>query len=207
MSVARLCDKGYEVIFRKNEATVYKDGKTVFAANRNGMLYEATFQVEKAFAGVADGDNQKLWHSRLAHLNVYDMKKLITNDMTFGLGKFSVNINEKFCEPCVSGKQCRLPFSKKNVIRSNRLLELIHTDVYGRVSESAWDGSNYFVSFTDDFSESLYNLLYRTKERSIRKIQRICGNGRVTTLHKGEEGGLHEGCQIACRQRGRIHFK
>lgn len=154
MSVARLCDKGYEVIFRKNEATVYKDGKTVFVANRNGMLYEASFQVEKAFAGVADGDNQKLWHSRLAHLNVYDMKKLITNDMASGLEKFTVNINEKFCEPCVNGKQCRLPFSKKNVIRSNRLLELIHTDIYGRVSESAWDGSNYFVSFTDDFSRA-----------------------------------------------------
>lgn len=105
MSVARLCDKGYEVTFRKNEATVHKDGETAFTANRNGMLYEATLQVEKAFAGIVDRDSQKLWHARLAHLNVYDMKKMIANDMATGLEKFIVNIDEKFCEPCVGGKQ------------------------------------------------------------------------------------------------------
>lgn len=153
MSVARLCDKGYEVTFNKNGAMVSKNGETVFVASRNGMLYEVIFQVEKkVFAGIADENSQNLWHSRLCHLNVYDMKKLITNEMVNGLEKFVVNTSEKFCEPCVVGKQCRLPFSKKNVIRSSRLLELIHTDVFGRVSEPAWDGSNYFVSFTDDFS-------------------------------------------------------
>lgn len=155
MSVARLCDKGYEVTFKKNGATVSKDGETIFMAERKGMLYEATFQVEKTvFAGTANENNQSLWHSRLCHLNVFDMRKLINNEMVTGLEKFVVNTDEKFCEPCVGGKQCRLPFSKTNVTRSNRLLELIHTDVFGKVSESAWDGSRYFVSFTDDFSRA-----------------------------------------------------
>lgn len=155
MSIARLCDKGHEVVFKKDVATVSKDGKTVFRANRNGMLYEAIFQVEKtAFASVTDDDSQSLWHSRLCHLNIYDMKKLMANEMVTGIEKFFVNTNDKFCEPCVEGKQSRLPFSKKNVVRSNRVLELIHTDVFGKVSELAWDGSKYFVSFTDDFSRA-----------------------------------------------------
>lgn len=40
------------------------------------------------------------------------------------------------------------------VIRTSRVLELIHTDVFGPVSEEAWDGSKYFVAFTDDFSSA-----------------------------------------------------
>lgn len=153
MSIARLCDEGYEVTFRKNEATVSKGGEIVFVANRKGMLYEVSFQVEKkVFAGIANDEKRNLWHARLCHLNIHDMKRMVTKEMAIGIEKFVMNTDEKFCEPCVFGKQCRLPFTKKNVTRSKRLLELIHTDVFGRVSVPAWDGSNYFVTFTDDFS-------------------------------------------------------
>lgn len=40
------------------------------------------------------------------------------------------------------------------------------------------------------FFTSLHNILYRTEKRRIRKIQRICGNGRGAALHKGKNGGL-----------------
>lgn len=94
----------------------------MFVANRNGMLYEASFQVEKnPFAGITEEGNsnqfsQNLWHSRLCHLNVNDMKKMITNEMVTGLEKLKMNTVEKFCEACVMGKQCRLPFSMKECI-------------------------------------------------------------------------------------------
>lgn len=143
MSIGKLCDRDYEVTFTKHGARISKDGQVQFTANRNGSLYEVEFQVKKdAFAGVADEWSRKkqiqsLWHQRLCHLNVFDMKKLITQEMVTGIEKIKVDTDGKFCEPCVMGKQSKLPFSKRNVIRTTPVLELIHTDVYGPVSVEA----------------------------------------------------------------------
>lgn len=168
MSIGKLCDKDYEVTFTKDKATISKDGKVQFMGNRKGSLYEVEFQVEKSiFAGVADVKHfsQNLWHSRLCHLNVFDMKKLIGQNMVTGMDKINVDTAEKFCESCVMGKQSKLPFTKSKVIRSNRVLELIHTDVFGPVSEEAWDGSKYFVAFTDDYSRAsmIYCIQYKSE--------------------------------------------
>lgn len=126
----------------------------------NKQLYEVVFHVERdVFAGVTGENNlkcvtQNLWHFRLSHLNVFDMKKLVNSQMVVGMGNVHVNTDEKFCESCVMGKQVRLPYTTNKNIRSNRVLELIHTDVCGPISESAYDGSRYFVTFSDDFSRA-----------------------------------------------------
>lgn len=92
MSIDRLCDKGYEVTFKKDGATITKDGQAQFKAYRNGSLYEVDFKIEKnVFAGIANETlnkfSQTLWHSRLCHLNVFHMKKLITEDMEWRKSK------------------------------------------------------------------------------------------------------------------------
>lgn len=92
------------------------------------------------------------------------MKKSVSENMASGLDKVNVDTTDKFCESYVLGKQTKLPFSAKNVTRSNRVLELIHTDVYGPVSEAAYDGSRYFVTFTDDYSRA--SMIYCMERKS-----------------------------------------
>ena len=41
-----------------------------------------------------------------------------------------------FCEPCVDGKQCRMPFPKTGGERSEELLGVVHSDVCGKMKRS-----------------------------------------------------------------------
>lgn len=170
LSIRQLTDKGYKITFNGDDAFISKNGKNMFTARRNGQLYQTIFYVERSvFAGIAGEEqlnkaSQNLWHFRLAHLNVSDMKKMVNQNMAIGLDKLKVNIDEKFCESCVIGKQTRLPYPPRKEIRSKRVLELIHTDVSGPMSEMAHDGSRFFVAFTDDFSRT--SMVYCMKQKS-----------------------------------------
>lgn len=170
MSIRQLTDKGYRITFNGDDGFISKNGKDVFAARRDGQLYRTTFHIERSvFAGIADVEklnkaSQNLWHFRLGHLNVNDMKRMVNQNMVTGLDKLKVNIDERFCEPCVLGKQTRLPYPPRKEIRSERILELVHTDVSGPMSEPAHDGSRFFVAFTDDFSRA--SMVYCMKQKS-----------------------------------------
>lgn len=92
------------------------------------------------------------------------MKKMISNQMVKGLEQVNVSTDSSFCESCVFGKQKRASFPKNKNARSSRILELIHSDVCGPMPTTAYDGSKYFVTFTDDFSRA--SMVYFIKKKS-----------------------------------------
>ncbi|KAI5351223.1 hypothetical protein L3X38_004114 [Prunus dulcis] len=53
---------------------------------------------------------------------------------------------------------------KKGAVRSEKLLELIHTDICGPFPVNTHDGYRYFITFTDDFSR--YGYVYLIAEKS-----------------------------------------
>ena len=53
------------------------------------------------------------------------------------------------CEQCLAGKAMRLPFGKAK--RACFPLELIHSDIYDPMNVRARHGSQYFITFIDDF--------------------------------------------------------
>lgn len=152
LSIRNLTKRGFKVTFDEDLAYIKLNGKTEFVAHANGKLYEVTFQVERnIFAGISDKQslnnvNQNLWHFRLGHLNAFDMKKMISHQMVNGMEQITVDTDTKFCEDCVYDKQAKSSFPRNKQTRSHRLLELIHTDVCGPMSQPAWDGSRYFVT-------------------------------------------------------------
>lgn len=145
-----------------------KNNQTVFAAQMNGKLYEVILykaNIQSVCLSYNETNaEQNLWHFRMGHLNVNDMKRLIDHNMASGLDKIKIERESEFCESCVLGKQTRLPFANKKERRSNRILELIHSDVCGPMKQSAHDGANYFVTFTDDFSRA--TMVYCIKHKS-----------------------------------------
>lgn len=169
MSVRNLTKNGYEVKFENDCARIMKNGKTQFVAHSNGRLYEVTFLMEgNVFAGIAgkqvDDVTNNLWHFRLGHLNAADMKILMSKKMVDGINGMKINDDDKFCETCVFSKHTKLSFPRNNKARSKRVLELIHSDVCGPMSRPAWDGSRYFVTFTDDFSRA--TMIYCIERKS-----------------------------------------
>lgn len=176
LSTRSLVRKGYQVIFDGDRAYINKNGDTKITAHLNGRLYEVTlYKHAEQRSLIANEEkkcdkSQKLWHFRLAHLNVADMNKLLNCKMTDGIESVEINKDSDFCEPCVYAKQTKKPFPKVEEARSKRVLELIHSDVCGPAKTTAHDGSNYFVTFTDDFSRASMVYCINKKSEVIHKF-------------------------------------
>lgn len=86
ISIRSLTKKGYHILFEGDYA--YASIKTKFVAHASGRLYEVVLHVDRSiFAGISGENNihrvsQSLWHFRLSHLNIFDMKSLIIKWLT-----------------------------------------------------------------------------------------------------------------------------
>jgi len=66
-------------------------------------------------------------------------------------GMKSVELN--FCEDCVYGKQKRISFSTVRKTLKAEKLELVHTDVWSKASDSSLRGDNGGEYYDDKFKE------------------------------------------------------
>lgn len=76
-----------------------------------------------------------------------------------------------FCESCVQGKHYREAFPKEGASRANKLLGLIHTDVWGLTKSPSFGGAKYFVSFTDDFSRKSFLYILKSKGECLSRFK------------------------------------
>lgn len=165
MSVAKITDYGYTVIFQKNQALIKNSsGKTVIKANRENDLYYMKFdEVEKVNAVEENDTNIMKWHKKLGHLNESDLNAASKKKLIKGL---EIKEKEKLgdCETCLKGKMTRLPFNTSDGIKTKEPLEILHTDVCGPMQAETFAGSRYFVTFIDDFTR--YCCVYFMKNKS-----------------------------------------
>lgn len=215
MSIRSLTKKGYRIVFEGDYAYGSIDGKTKFVSHARGNLYEVILHIDRnAFAGVSGEDNinkfsQNLWHYRMGHLNAYDMKKMIDSQMVNGLKQVNVDIESKFCESCIFGKQTRTSFPKNKNARSTRILELIHSDVCGPMRSTAYDGSKYFATFTDDFSRASMVYFMEKKSQTFEKFKEFQAmaealhNMKIAKL-KVDNGGEYTSNEFKsyCKEKG-----
>ncbi|GJV21991.1 retrotransposon protein, putative, ty1-copia subclass [Tanacetum coccineum] len=103
-------------------------------------------------------DSSLLWHCRLGHISKKRIKKLQHDGL---LNSSDIELLAK-CVSCMLGKMARKPYSHQ-VERAKNLLGLIHTDVCGLFRIVSRQGSNYFITFTDDFS--WYGYVYLLKHK------------------------------------------
>ena len=80
-----------------------------------------------------------------------NLQKLATDQLVNGLD-YDVTKDIKFCESCVDGKHHRSSFPKSGSRRATKLLEIVHSDVCGRLEAKSLSGAEYFVTFIDDKS-------------------------------------------------------
>ena len=100
---------------------------------------------------VAVNNEADLWHQRLGHLHEKGLQKCI--DKGYLNGSTVTKINSlSFCEGCVAGKFHRKPFAAVGEIRSQRKLELVHSDVCGPMQTASIGTAKYFVTFIDDYT-------------------------------------------------------
>ena len=109
-------------------------------------------------------NNNELWHSRFGHLGHDNLRKLVDENMVEGCDYKCHQSSEGVCEPCINGKHHRQKFPKFGGRRASDLLDLVHTDVSGRMDTESLSGKEYFVSFIDDKSRHVWT--YGIKKKS-----------------------------------------
>jgi hypothetical protein len=161
-SKGKVVQLGHTLCWIKNS-----NGQVVARGRLVGNMYRLDCEVNKPGnqASVANETGAKLdlWHQRMAHLNVGQMKtmaskELITGTDILGTGMLS------FCQACAEEKAHRAPFKPVGEIRSTRRLELVNSDVAGPMKTESFGGAKYFVTFIDDYSRCV--TVYPMKHKS-----------------------------------------
>lgn len=90
----------------------------------------------------------EIWHQRYGHLNHNDLMLLQKKLMVEGLPIIKGEHFER--EGCALGKQHREEFPVHENRRKRQILELVHTDVCGRMQTKSLGGAYCFLIFIND---------------------------------------------------------
>ena len=170
LSVPEVVTHGKSVTFTAEGCTIRnKDQQVAATGLKIGNLFYLTCTVPKAVthahAAIVNHEKSKedIWHSRFGHLGVENMKRLVNSDLVEGLD-YNVTSEAKFCEPCTEGKIHKKKFPKTGGTRATEILELVHSDVCGKMDVPSLGGAEYFLSFVDDLSRYIW--IYPIKYKS-----------------------------------------
>lgn len=162
LSVSKIETAGCTVKFEKSKISIYYKEKLIKEGKRERNLYKLQFkpEVEKqAQKAYSISTEEYDWHKKLGHASQEKLQKLKQRKLI----SFENSNSEELCEPCLKGRQTRLPFQERNRKNSNRILELIHTDVIGPLNPVSHDGKKYILTFIDDFSHFAQIYLLESK--------------------------------------------
>lgn len=174
LSVAKITDNGFTVLFRRNEATVADKNKRIVlrAERHDGLYYVNPMYIEEGTdqSNIIHTSPIEEWHRKLGHVNYQDLKIARKRELLQGLD-FNINSNIPECEVCIQGKMTRLPFPKRDHERSTEVLNIIYSDVFGPVQIESNGGARYFVTFIDDFSRYCQVYFLAHKNEVFEKFQ------------------------------------
>ena len=89
--------------------------------------------------------------------------------MLRGLPQLDVRINMA-CARRQYGKAHQLPYEESK-FRAKKLLQLVHSDVFGHVKQSSISGMRYMITFIDDFSRYVWVLFIKKKSDTFSKFK------------------------------------
>ena len=116
-------------------------------------------------------NKERLWHRHLGHLNQQSMQKLArkelvsSNQLDFGTpGGIGI------CETYVSAKQRKNSFKPIETTMSEPL-ELVHSDVCGKVGHRSIGGAEYFLTLLDDKTHYVWVYPLKTKDQVFERFK------------------------------------
>ena len=165
LSVSKASSNGNTTSFDKAGCEIANGQRNVIAfATRVGNLYHLEYCRKSQSANVADKTNkEKLWHRRYGHLGEENLKRLARDKLVEHFD-YDVENSIGFCEACVGGKHHRNPFTTSTT-KTTVPLELVHSDVCGKMKHRSLGGAEYFLTFTDDHTRYSWVYMLKTKDQ------------------------------------------
>jgi len=143
ISVSTLEDRGYHVLFKRGQLFIYPRGIPASLARETGVhhakVYKFSFQplmalssstLDRTDSRSSSSELCEIWHRRMGHMNHGALSTL--QEITISVPDFSSD-HLDVCKGCAKEKFSRSPFPSSDN-RATKILDLIHTDVSGRMS-------------------------------------------------------------------------
>jgi hypothetical protein len=183
VSISFLEDKGNRIAFVDGEVLSWSRDSSIENARVIGThesrLYRLLERNDESL--VHDEVNpSEFWHRRYAHLNYRELPFL--EKMVEGIPKLQ-STHEGICRGCALGKNVKKPFSSSNN-RSKEIVDLIHSDVCGRMPVKSLGGSLYYVTFIDDYSRKTWLYILKTKDEVFYKFQEFKAEMKTSQARK-----------------------
>lgn len=180
VSVGKLTNKGFKVRFSGENAVVLdeKGKETLFTANRKNDVYivqtegshdctnvsrpkcnnvtQQNFTVSRSQAYKCVGE-VRLWHERYGHAHPEALFKLPVLEL-------KRNCEMETCSICIQGKLCNKGVPKYCERRAEKPLDVVHTDVIGKINPPSLGQAQYVVTMIDEYSRYNVAICVKTKD-------------------------------------------
>lgn len=139
---------------------------------------------------------QRLWHERMGHLGVQNLKKL--QSMSTGLDLSHLPHEDCTCEACLQGRMRDTPH-RDSLAKNAKPYEVIFSDVEGPMSVTGHEGSRYFVTFLDACTKESEVFLIKYKSevpamfRRYKALKERLDEGKVIRRFHSDGGGEYLG--------------
>ena len=175
-SISQLCDKGFDVSFRKERCLISnrKDEKLALQGVRKGNLFIADLDSASkgemsCFYNKASTEDSWLWHKKLSHLNFKTMNSLVKRELVRGLPQMEF-YKEGLCEACEKGKSKKASHRSKDMTNISEPLQLIHMDLFGPVNVMSVSRKRFALVMVDDYSKYTWVLFLHSKDETSQLI-------------------------------------
>ncbi len=171
LSVAKASQRGKTVKFTKSACyMVDKHHRMVAKATKVGSLYQLDHKPNHERASFAEKADSKedTWHKRYGHLGIGNLRRLVREGMVDGFD-FDAAGELTFCESCPQGKHSRAKFPSSDR-RGKEPLDLVHSDLCGKMNEKSLGGAEYFLSFIDDSTRYVWVYFLKSKDQVFEKF-------------------------------------
>jgi hypothetical protein len=177
LSVSQLCKMGYNYLFTDVDVTIFRrsDGSLTFKRVLDGQLYLVDFSdnnVELDTCLIVKTNMGWLWHRRLAHVGMRNLHKLLKGEHILGLTNVHFE-KERICSACQAGKQVGAHHPHKNIMTTERPLELLHMDQFGSIAYISIDRSKYCLVIVDDYSRFTWVFFLQEKSQNQETLKRF----------------------------------
>ena len=148
---------------------ITQDGTTFEITSHGDLYFLKSYRGTDTTTRVNAVRSLETWHSILGHCNVGDIMRL--EPLVDGM-KIKQEKQDFICEPCILGKQTKT-FNHEISSRATKPLEFVSTDLCGPLTPISYDGFEYVISFTDNFSGYIFLYFIRKKSDAARALQKF----------------------------------
>lgn len=151
--------KNYQVEFAKNpERCIISNKNLKFNADIENNLCKMRGNFKPAESALIC--SVKMWHDRLGHPNSKYTKSTVGE---------TLDDSQFFCEICEMTKAKKLPF-QGHFPTPKKPLEVIHTDLSGRINPPTNSGYEYYMKITDGLTSTRAVYLLKNKDEALSKL-------------------------------------